>query len=495
MGKIDAILIQPKTGLWDMMSLRVPESLLAISAVPVKYGYNLAILDQRVENDWKEKLKNYLKRKPLCIGITSMTGEQLKYVIDIINLIKHESNVPIVIGGAHATLLPEQTIKHEKIDIVVVGEGDYTFYEILENLKNKKPLQSVRGIYYKEGGKICYTGSREIVRDLDSLPDYPYSFINIGDYETFDLKRGKSISIITSRGCPYKCKFCAIPLMYPTWRGYSVKKVIEKIKKLQEAYNIYSFYFQDDNLGANLPRFIELITELAKLDKKIKWGTLGIRADTISFLNDEQLELIYKSGCHDLDIGVETGSKRVNKFIGKGEEIETIIETNRRLARFPIKLKYTFIIGFPTETEEERKESIDLALRLQKENFCAYTLFFAFTPVMGTDFFALAVKHGFKKPQSLEDWANLRFEDWLEKYPSWFSKKDISEIEMISFASYFANKNVFYKFTHSFFRILFLLYYPIARLRFKKKFFSFPIELKLRRPLFLLKDYLLRLIK
>lgn len=485
--KIDAILIQPQTGIWDTMSLRVPESLLAVSAVAASKGYNLVILDQRIEKKWKEKLEKYLKEKPLCVGITSMTGEQIKYAIEIMDFIKSRINVPIVFGGAHATLLPKQTLRYKDIDIVVTGEGDYTFYEILESLENKRPPQSVKGIYYKKNRKIHCTGPRETINNLDSLPDYPYSLINIEDYETFELKGGKSISIITSRGCPHKCKFCAIPIIYPTWRGYSVEKIIKKIRELQKDYNISNFYFQDDNLGGNLPRFIDLTTELTKLDKKIKWGTLGIRADTLSFLNDEQLELIYKSGCHDLDIGVETGSKRISKFINKGEDIETIIETNKRLAKFPIKLKYTFMIGFPTETREERKESIDLALKLQKENPYAYTLFFTFTPVMGTEFFNLASKYGFKKPQSLEGWANLRFEDWLEKYPSWLNKKEINEIETVSFVSYFANRNVFYKFTRSFFKILFFLYYPIAKFRFKTNFFRFPIELKLRKLLFNLK--------
>lgn len=491
--KIDALLIQPKTGTWDTMSLRVPESLLAISAVPIKHGYNIAILDQRIEKNWKEKLEEYLEQKPFCAGITSMTGEQLKYAMEIMDFIKLKSNIPVVFGGPHATLLPEQSIKHKKIDILVFGEGDYTFYELLDSLKYKKDPKYVKGIYYKENGQIYHTEPRESVKNLDDLPDYSYSLIDIDKYETFDLNGGKSISIMTSRGCPHRCKFCAIPVVYPLWRAYSVKKVIEKIEKLQQDYNISNFYFQDDNLGANPSRFVDLVTELLNLDKKTKWGTLGIRADTIARLTDEQLELMYKSGCHNLDIGAETGSKRVNQFINKGEAIETIIDSNRRLAKFPIKLKYTFIIGFPTETKRERMESIDLALRLQKENPNAYTLFFPFTPIMGTDFFDLAIKYGFKKPYSLEGWANLRFDDWLEKYPSWLSKKEITEIEEISLTSYFANRNVAYKFARPFLKILLWLYYPIAKFRFKNKFFKFPIELRLRQIILTLRDKILKL--
>jgi len=380
--------------------------------------------------------------------------------------------------------------KQKGIDIVAVGEGDYIFYEILDCLKNHRDLNQVKGIYYKKSGRIHYTGPRQAIRDLDNLPDYSYSLIKIDQYETFDLGGGKSISIMTSRGCPHRCKFCAIPVISPFWRGWSVEKVIAKIKKLQSSYGINNFYFQDDNLGANPERFKQLLSALCQLDKKIKWGTLGIRADTLSRLSDKELELIYQSGCHDLDIGVETGSQRVNQFINKGEAIETIIGSNQRLANFPIKIKYTFVIGFPTETKEEREKSIELALLLQKENQNAYTLFFAFTPIVGTSFFDLAVEHGFKRPESLERWSNLRFDDWLEKYPSWLSKRDVEEIEMICLASFFANKNVAYKFARPLLKILLFLYNPIAKLRFKNKFFQLPIELKLRRLFFAVKEQL-----
>lgn len=481
---IDAVLIQPRNGIWDTMNLRIPEALLAISAIPHKLGVNIAILDQRIEKRWKEKLVEYLKQKPLCVGVTSITGEQIKYVIEIIEFIKSISDTPIVFGGPHATLLPEQAIRNKNIDIVATGEGDYTFYQVLYCLKHKKRLNCVKGIYYKEDGKILYTKPRETIRNLDDLPDYPYSLIDLEKYETFDLDDGKSISMMTSRGCPHRCKFCVVPIFYPFWKGNSVQRVIKRIKYLQEKYGVSNFYFQDDNLAANLDRFIELITEFAKLDQKIRWGTLGARADSLNRLNDEQLELIYKSGCHHLDIGVETGNKRVNKFINKNEEIETIININKRLSKYPIILKYTFVIGLPTESKKERHDSVNLALKLYKDNMHAYSLFFPFTPIMGTDFFDLAVEYGFKKPQALEDWVNLRVEDWMEKYPSWLSKKDIEEIEAICFVSYFANKNVSYKFTRPFLKIAFFLYHPIAKLRLKTKFFNFCIELKIRKLLF-----------
>ncbi|MFH1226169.1 MAG: radical SAM protein [bacterium] len=490
---VDAILIQPKTGAWDAMSLRLPESLLAISALPIERGFRIAIIDQRLEKDWRRKIADYLASEPLCVGITSMTGEQLKHVMEIAEFIKSNSEAPIVLGGPHATLLPAQTAEYKNIDIVAVGEGDYSFYEILNCLKTNGDLQQVKGVYYKKNNQLFFTGPRELINDLNILPEYDYSLVDISRYETFDLGRDRSISIMTSRGCPHKCKFCAIPVIYPLWRGYSVEKVIAKIKKLRQEYNINNFYFQDDNLGANPTRFMGIIKELMTLEKPIKWGTLGMRADTINRFTDEELELICKSGCHDLDIGVETGSQRVSQFMNKGESIGTIIEANRRLARFPIKLKYTFIIGLPTETKAERKESVALAQQLHKENPHAYTLFFTFSPIIGTAFFQLALDYGFKAPQSLAGWANLRFDDWLEKYSSWLSKKEIAEVEEVCLVSFFANKNVAYKFTRPLLKILLLLYNPFARLRFQKQFFDWPIEVKLRSFFFTLRDYLLKL--
>jgi len=351
-------------------------------------------------------------------------------------------------------------------------------------------LHNVKGIYFKEDGNIIYTGRRDIIKDLNILPMPPYELLAMDRYSTFEIDKGRSATVFTSRGCPYRCKFCASPVVSPMWRAFSVNRVIENIKLLQNKYNVSNIYFQDDNLAGSLSQFRELIYWLAHIDKKVRWGTLGIRADTICKLTEEEISLVFESGCHNLDIGVESGSPRVNKFIRKDEDLDIIMAANRKLAPYPIKLKYTFMIGFPTETEKEVKESVDFAINLCRKNKNAYTLFFVFAPIVGTEFFKLALEYGFEKPKSLEDWKYFQFDGWLEKYPNWLNKKRVKQLQALSFASYFANRNVSYKFTRLYLKIVFLLYHPIARFRFRRRFFFLFIERFIQKAIFGIKSFI-----
>ncbi|NQT75356.1 MAG: B12-binding domain-containing radical SAM protein [Candidatus Omnitrophica bacterium] len=488
------LLIQPRTGSWDVMSMRFPESLLAVAAVPRQKGYEVDLLDQRLDRRWKTTLVKLLSKKPVLVGITSMTGEQIGYMLDVLRAVKRVSSVPTVLGGIHATILPRQSVEHPLVDVVCEGEGDIALYEIAEALYEKKDLYDVKGIYFKKEGSVIYTGKRDMIKDLDSLPMLPYEILSMDRYSVFEIGKGRSATVFTSRGCPYRCKFCASPVVSPTWRPFSVKRVMENVKLLQERYGMSNIYFQDDNLAGSLSRFRELIGRLASMDKKIRWGTLGIRADAIDKLTDDDMKILLESGCHDLDIGVESGSQRVNKFIGKDESLDTIASANKKLAHYPIIAKYTFMAGFPTETEREVGESVNFAINLCRENKNAYTLFFVFAPIVGTEFYKLALEYGFKEPKGLEEWRYLQLDGWLEKYPNWLNKKEIKRVQALSFVSYFANQNVSYKFTKLYMRIIFLLYHPIARFRFRNQFFFLFIEGFLHRAIFGIKSFVERVL-
>jgi len=486
------LLIQPRTGSWDAMSMRFPESLLAVAAVPRQKGYELDLLDQRLDRKWKTTLTRLLERDPILVGITAMSGEQIGYMVDILKFIKGVSRVHTVLGGTHATLLPRQSVANPFVDIVCEGEGDYTLYEIAESQYEKRPLRDLKGIYFKEDGEIIYTGKRDMIRDLDILPMLPYDMLAMDRYSTFDIGKGRSATVFTSRGCPFRCKFCASPIVNPAWRPFSVERVMDNVRFLQKRYQISNIYFQDDNMAGSLTRFKELIRKLALMDNKIKWGSLGIRADAISRLSMEEMDLLLESGCHNLDIGVESGNLRVNKFIGKDESLDIIKEANKKLSSYPIKAKYTFMVGFPTETEEEVKGSVNFAIDLCQANKHAYSLFFAFAPIVGTEFYKLAIRYGFKEPGKLEDWRYLQFDGWLEKYPNWLNKKRIKRLEALSFVSYFANQNVSYKFTRGYLKIIFFLYHPIAKFRFRQQFFFLFIERYLQKAVFGIKSFLER---
>ena len=498
----EIVLIQPYTGTWDEMSIRYPEGLLAVAAVPHDKGYATSLIDQRVVSDFDASLDKVVGPETLIFGITAITGQQIKYALNVTRTLKERyPHIPVCWGGVHATLLPEQTVAHPLIDYAIVGDGDLVMCELYERLRDGKPMDDLRGLVYKSTNGdvesnvgtielidsensnnwrvVRNGGTADVIRDLDTLPELPYELIEIDKYKVFQTEDGrKSATLNTSRGCPFRCKFCSDPALNEgRWRGFSAPRVLEKIEALYNDHGVTMFYFQDDYFPGSKRRFLEILEGLKKYERKIQWSTLGIRADTLCKLNDEQLQLMWDSGCHSLEIGIESGNARVIEYVNKAETLEEMRVANEKIAAFDIKVKYTLIVGFPGETEEEINDTVKFACELEKTNPNAYSLIFPFMPIVGTPFFADAIKAGFTAPETLEEWEFFDFDMWTRRYRGWASPRLTRKLEAINFTSYFHNKNVAYKFGGSaILRAAFFLYHPVAAFRFNNKYFGFFFE-------------------
>jgi len=370
--------------------------------------------------------------------------------------------------------------------------------ELYERLRDGRSMDDLRGMVYKStDGKVASNvgtlelidsknsnnwrvvrngGTADVIRDLDTLPELPYELIEIDKYKAFQTEDGrKSATLNTSRGCPFRCKFCSDPALNEgRWRGFSAPRVLEKIDALYKDHGVTMFYFQDDYFPGSKRRFLEVLEGLKKYERKIQWSTLGMRADTLCKLNDEQWQLMYDSGCHSLEIGIEPGNARVIEYVNKAETLEEMRDANRRLAKFDIKVKYTLIVGFPGETEKEINDTVKFACELEQINPNAYCLIFPFMPIVGTSFFQDAINAGFSAPKTLEEWEFFDFDMWTRRYRGWASPRLTRKLEAINFAPCFHNKKVAYKFGGSaILRTAFFLYYPIAAFRFNNQYFGF----------------------
>jgi len=315
---IDIILIQPKAGPYDMLGARVPYGLLSIASIPHRKGYKIKIIDQRTDHLWEKTLIESLKQNPICVGITCMTGGQIRYALHAAKIVRENSKSPIVWGGVHPSLLPSQTLENPYVDIIVVKEGDNSFLEVIEAIKNKKPLSKIKGIWYKENGKIFSTPEREFIKNLDTLPEIPYELIDTEKYASLHLEEGRSLDFITSRGCPFNCSFCYNQFFNKSrWRAMSAKESVKRLAKVVRKYNIKAIYFQDDNFCANIERLKEICKGIIDEKLNIIWGTLGLRIDTAMKMDDEVLNLMVKSGCRNVDIGAESGSQEILDMIEK----------------------------------------------------------------------------------------------------------------------------------------------------------------------------------
>jgi radical SAM superfamily enzyme YgiQ (UPF0313 family) len=516
----------PRSGWQAQRRVEVPLSLLCTATPLDRRGYRIKIIDQFANPNWKKEFMEALKQKPICFGVTCMTGPQILRALEACKLFRERHpNVPIVWGGIHASLLPQQTLANPYVDIVVVGEGETTFEELIRALDSGTPLSSVAGICYKEhnngangkasttqtvtpdgspdlrvlgtyeknepvtvssngGYKIRWTGERPFV-NLDEQPPLSYHLVNMNHYRR-NLFEADVFSFNSSRGCTFRCSFCWDPVLHKRkWRAMKPKTVVNQLKQIVQGYGIRGFNFTDDHFFIDMKRAYGILEEIVHADLNITIGKLQIRADTICRMNDDFLELMVRAGVKRLTIGIESGSQRILDLIKKDIKVEEVIEASRKLAPYPIVPVYLFMMGLPTETPDELAQSIHLAEQLVDENPKAVKSFNIYTPYPGTELYHVALQHGLKEPERLEDWALFNFRRVAEDAP-WIPPETKKLVEGLDFPLMFLGKGHFvvpYKKTNPIVVALGRLYHPIAMYRIKHLNVRFPIEMKMVKAL------------
>ncbi len=467
------ILIQPIVGDWDEVRTApsLPLALLYISRYLVS-EYEVKIIDQRIDKNWKNTLIKNLP-EAICVGITSMTGIQIGHALSASNIVKEHSNIPVVWGGVHASLVPEQTLQNNNIDIVVIGEGDVTFHEVVKSLDNKTPIQFVKGIYYKSDGRIHKTEPRPFT-DLNSMPLVPYNLVNIHQY--MPLFDGiPTLYIQTSRGCPNNCSYCYNPVFNKRkWRSLSAEKTLEMLKYLIEYQQVKSFYIVDDDFFVDIKRVEQICQGIIDngWNRWIIWESQGINIKTALRLTDEQLSLIELAGCRKVHFGIESGSEKILNLVHKNITTEQVKEVSDKFKKHNIICQYNFMAGFPEETEEDIKKTIELAFWLMNNSdnsiispFCTYT------PYPGTELYDCAIREGHKQFVSIEEWSKTDYGN-----PPWSSAERNEILKKLFFTSLFlhGSRNMVFSPT---LKILADIYRPIARYRIKHFYFKHMIEM------------------
>lgn len=468
------VLMYPKTGIDFGSTVAPPHSLLTIAAPLKKAGYYVKVIDQRVDRNWRENLIEELKKEPICVGITSMTGLQLYFAIDIAKIVRNftKEKVPIVWGGPHASVTVEQTIESDCVDIACVGEGEITFEETVKALESGGPLDKIEGIAFKEAGRICKNPPRPLM-DIETLLPVPWELIDVEAYIHPDMYLKKSTRTLdigqTSRGCPFNCGFCcSASLRQRKWRAMSVEKSMEVIVEPIKRFNLNGIWIRDDEFYIDRDRANRVCEGIIRENLNISWYTSGTRADVFNRATDEQLVLLKRSGAYVLKFGAESGSERILKLINKGITVEDTIKANLRAKKHGITPAFSFMVGFPTETAEDRSRTLDLVFRLKKDNpDVQFEAMATYTALPGTPMFDLALKHGLKPPTTLDGWIDYSFIDYdLEgKRIPWHSYNDRKKIGSMGYMIIlsYGFKNAIDSIENKFLRyILKIFYKPIA---------------------------------
>lgn len=465
----DVVFVYPRTG-FDVknVSVEIPLSVIHASSFLYANGYKIKIIDQRVDKNWEITLQNELKNKPLFVGISSMTGTQISWGLKAAKIVKESSETKIVWGGVHPSILPEETIKHPLVDIIVKGDGERTLLNLAEALGKKQGLENIKGIVYKESDKIIVNPDAE-VEDLNNFPEIPYDLVDI---EYYLKNNGRLFSTIYSRGCPFGCSFCCNPLLSKRkWRTLSTKRITEDMERIYNKYHFKILKFNDENFFVDYNR----VEEISKfINNRYEWQVQA-RIDSVARFDYAELK---KRGLSQIQPGIESGNDRILKLIKKQITVKDVIEHNRKLNETGIIATYNFMIGFPTETNEEIFDTVNLALQLLKENQKAeISGFYIYVPYPGCELYDLSLKQGFSPPQTLEGWAEFSRQ---QLYTPWIQDKK-EMLKTIGLSSKFVDgrriNRIFEKTLIP--RAIPLILSKIYQKRWQKKDFKNRIDLKM----------------
>jgi len=452
----------------------LPMSLL-MAAVNLYERYRVVIIDQIVQKDYESQLLNLLEQEPVCIGITAMTGKQIQGGLVASKMAK-DKGCPVVWGGTHPSLLPEQTLSQPLVDYVVQGEAEETFAELVDALANgKEQVNEIVGLWSKDNGRVVFGGEREFV-DLNSLPAIPYHLVDINKYIKSG-SYGRALSLYTSRGCPQQCAFCYNPVVHKRrWRSHSAECVLKDIKKLQKEYQVEHFQFWDDSFFASLRRARAIAEGIIQLQPSVTWSALGAHVKDIKRMDDDYLDCMVQSNLKEVLVGVESGSQKILDMIKKNFELDELYYANRRLGRYNIRPTYTFISGVPGEEQEDLEKTIDVLIRLKKENPQAIRgNIKPFVPYPGSELYEKALELGFSPPDNLEDWSEMVFLNYSGFNIPWTPKKRRTFLKHLYYYTVLLNPEYLFIDSKLFTFVAYLLR-PVAEWRIKNFFFFLPIE-------------------
>ena len=346
-----------------------------------KKGHCVSIIDGRGKRDDKiqaetsicyglsdtEILSKVDDFNPDIIGVSNMWTAYSGDPHRIAKSIKEKyPSLKIIFGGSHPSEFPELVLKDPNVDLVVAGEGEITFSEILNNLESGLPLNEIKGIAFRKGEEVVKTPPRERMSMIDQLPFPARHLLPMDLYleETRRIEfimRKPSLAMITSRGCPQKCVFCTVRAVWGRdWEGRSPSNVVDEIEHLIETYGAREFSFLDDDLGRDIPRLGAICDEIIKRKIDIKWNTPNGVAHWL--LNEKLLDKMKAAGCYRLTFGIESGCQATRKFIKKQVPLEQATRMIQYANRIGLWTICTYILGFPYETKENMRESIQYAI-------------------------------------------------------------------------------------------------------------------------------------
>lgn len=359
-----------------------PLGLASINAFLKSKGYSTRFIDLAFSDlSDADVVAQIVREQPRLVGITAVTT-QIMGAVSLAQQVKRAApQTMTVLGGPHPSALPELTAACPGVDAVVSGEGEYAMLDLLEG----RAFEDCPGFAWVEDGAVRSTGTRPSIPDLDALPAPDYEGLEIHSYRHHMVATDTVLPVMSGRGCPYRCNFCASDVVMPSrkTRYLSTSSFVDHIEDLYRRFGIRSFAFTDETFVLKTARVLDICDEILRRDLKISW----LCQTRVNGIDEELMVAMKRAGCALMSVGIESGDQHILDTIGKGIKKELVVESCHTISRVGMQLEGFFILGLPYETPETIRTTIDFAKSLPLD----YAQFSMFIPLPGTPGFDLAV--------------------------------------------------------------------------------------------------------
>ncbi len=397
-----------------------PMGLATIAGILERSGHRSQVVDANALQLTPENVAQHVGDADV-VGLTAMTPTINAALKIARHLKKLKPGRTIILGGAHATLLPEDTLRSTpEVDLITVGEADSTILDVLKAIQDGSDFRGIQGIAYRQNGQVVTATPRDDYTELDSLPFMAYHLLPLEKSRPHP-PHGRALpfaAIITSRGCPYRCSYCSKPVFGRKFRVQSPERVIEEITYLKKKFGFREFAFYDDVFTLDKKRAFGYAEGLLSKGVKIHW-TCETR---VNLVDRDLLRMMKKSGCYAISYGIESGAPEIRHIVHKDisqDEIEEAVRISREEGLHTIGY---FMIGSPGETPQTIQTTIDFAARLRLD----YAQFAITTPFPGTELYDIYLKKGGKQVS----WDNFVYEASGDQAPPVFESEDLSRADL-----------------------------------------------------------------
>lgn len=390
---------------YDGEPLSAPFCLLALASPLLQAGFEVVLVDAAARRDWEQVVLANVD-DAVCLGISLLTGPMIHGAIRVARAAKRRCpQLPVVFGGWHPSLTVEQTLREPYVDAVIRGQGELTFVEAVQRFSAGESLAGVRGVSWKDGGRMVH----ELERPVASLNDLPAPAYHLADYDVYHRICGvRKLSYASSVGCPYACHYCTDQVFYKRrFNAYTAQRVVSDLLELDGRYRFDQVSLLDSNYLVDLKRANAISRGLLDARVAFRWS-FQASTDFVARMSDDDMRLLGAAGCNHIGFGTESASQEVLALMNKKHErVQDMYETARKTELAGIHTVFNVILGYPGETEADRQQTFRIMSDIARKHWNVSFSPNIFTPYPGIPIWPQLRELGVRYPETLEEWASL----------------------------------------------------------------------------------------